>query len=117
MKTEYAPMNPGEILREEFMQPLGLTMNRLGLELRVPVTRIAEIVHGRRGISPETALRLARYFNTSAQFWMNLQSAYDLAVAEDRSGGAIAREVTRRASRAPRPSRTLPARPSRRRIA
>jgi addiction module HigA family antidote len=117
MTRKITPIHPGEILREEFMKPLGLTMNRLALELRVPVTRIAEIVHGRRGISPETALRLARYFNTSAQFWMNLQSAHDLAVAEDRSGGAIARDVTRRAFRAPRPSRTVPARPSRRRSA
>ena len=65
------PIHPGEILREDFMKPLGISMNRLALDLRVPVTRIAEIVHERRGITPETALRLGRYFNTSARFWMN----------------------------------------------
>lgn len=117
MKKKLAPVHPGEILREEFMKPLGLTMNRLALELRVPVTRIGEIVHGRRGVSPETALRLARYFNTSAQFWLNLQSAYDLAVAEDRCGAAIDRDVARRASRALPPSRTAATRPARRRLA
>ena len=77
------PIHPGEILREDFMKPLGLSMNRLALDLRVPVTRIAEIVHERRGITPDTALRLGRYFNTSARFWMNAQSSYDLEVAQD----------------------------------
>src|SRR5262249_1815484 len=72
------PIHPGEILREEFMKPLKLSMNRLALDLHVPVTRVAEIVHQRRGITPDTALRLARYFNTSARFWLNLQAAYDL---------------------------------------
>ncbi len=65
------PIHPGEILREDFTVPLGLSMNRLALELHVPVTRIAEIVHERRGITLETALRLGRYFNTSARFWLN----------------------------------------------
>lgn len=88
-----APIHPGEILRAEFMEPLRLSMNRLALDLRVPVTRIAEIVHERRGITPDTALRLARYFNTSATFWMNLQVAYDLEVAEDESLRVIEREV------------------------
>ena len=87
------PIHPGEILRAEFMEPLKLSMNRLALDLRVPVTRIAEIVHERRGITPDTALRLARYFNTSAAFWMNLQSAYDLEVAEDELSRTIQREV------------------------
>lgn len=68
------PIHPGEILRSEFMEPLRLSMNRLALDLRVPVTRVAEIVHERRAITPDTALRLARYFNTSAGFWLNLQS-------------------------------------------
>jgi addiction module HigA family antidote len=68
-------------------------MNRLALDLRVPVTRIAEIVHERRGITPDTALRLARYFNTSAGFWMNLQTAYYLVVAEDKLLPTIEREV------------------------
>ena len=86
-------IHPGEILRAEFMEPLQLSMNRLALDLRVPVTRIAEIVHERRGITPDTALRLARYFNTSAAFWMNLQTAYDLEVAEDKLSRTIEREV------------------------
>jgi len=87
------PIHPGEILRAEFMEPLKLSMNRLALDLRVPVTRIAEIVHERRGITPDTALRLARYFNTSAGFWMNLQTAYDLEVAADELSRTIEREV------------------------
>jgi addiction module HigA family antidote len=87
------PIHPGQILRADFMEPLGLSMNRLALDLRVPVTRIAEIVHQRRGITPDTALRLARYFNTSAGFWMNLQTAYDLEVAEDKLSRTIAREI------------------------
>jgi antitoxin HigA-1 len=87
------PIHPGEILRADFMEPLGLSMNRLALDLRVPVTRIAEIVHERRGITPDTALRLARYFTTSAGFWLNLQSAYDLEVAQDKLSRVIEREV------------------------
>jgi antitoxin HigA-1 len=87
------PIHPGEILRTEFMEPLHLSMNRLALDLRVPVTRVAEIVHERRSISPDTALRLARYFNTSAAFWLNLQSAYDLEVAQDQLSRTIEREV------------------------
>src|ERR1700732_5020024 len=87
------PIHPGEILRADFMEPLCLSMNRLALDLRVPVTRIAEIVHERRGITPDTALRLARYFHTSARFWLNLQSAYDLEVAEDELSRTIKREV------------------------
>ena len=87
------PIHPGEILRTEFMEPLRLSMNRLALDLRVPVTRIAEIVHERRGITPDTALRLARYFNTSAGFWLNLQTAYDLSIAQDELSRTIEREV------------------------
>jgi len=87
------PIHPGEILREEYLKPLGLSMNRLALDLRVPVTRIAEIVHERRGITSDTALRLARYFNTSARYWLNLQSAYDLEVAEDELAALIEAEV------------------------
>lgn len=75
------------------MEPLELSMNRLALDLRVPVTRIAEIVHERRGVTPDTALRLARYFNTTATFWMNLQTAYDLEVAADKLSRTIEREV------------------------
>jgi len=87
------PIHPGEVLRADFMEPLGLSMNRLAFDLRVPVTRIAEIVHERRGITPDTALRLARYFNTSAGFWLNLQSAHDLEVAQDKLSRIIEREV------------------------
>jgi antitoxin HigA-1 len=87
------PIHPGEILREDFMAPLGLSMNRLALDIHVPVTRIAEIVHERRGITPDTALRLARYFNTSARFWLNAQAAYDLEVAEDELGPTIEHDV------------------------
>jgi addiction module HigA family antidote len=87
------PVHPGEILREDFLKPLNLSMNRLAIDLHVPVTRIAEIIHERRGISPDTALRLSRYFNTSARFWLNLQSAYDLEVAQDELAREIEREV------------------------
>ncbi len=88
-----SPIHPGEILREDFMKPLGISMNRLALDLRVPGTRIAEIVHERRGITPDTALRLGRYFNTSARFWMNAQSSYDLELAQDELRHRIERDV------------------------
>ncbi len=91
--AKLAPIHPGEILREDFMKPLRLSMNRLALDLHVPVTRIAEIVHERRGITPDTALRLGRYFNTSARFWLNAQSSYDLEVAQDALQSAIERDV------------------------
>ncbi|MFZ0913169.1 MAG: HigA family addiction module antitoxin [Candidatus Korobacteraceae bacterium] len=87
------PIHPGEILREDFMKPLRISMNRLALDLRVPVTRIGEIVHERRGITPDTALRLGRYFNTSARFWMNAQSSYELEVAQDELRRTIERDV------------------------
>jgi addiction module HigA family antidote len=87
------PIHPGEILREDFLRPLGLSMNRLALDLHVPVTRIAEIVHERRGITPDTALRLGRYFNTSARFWLNAQAAYDLEAAQDELQQTIERDV------------------------
>jgi addiction module HigA family antidote len=80
-----APVHPGEILREDFMKPMKLSVNRLALELHVPATRIGEIVHERRRITAETALRLARYFNTNAEFWLNLQNFYDLE-CERRAG-------------------------------
>lgn len=93
-KSEKLPrIHPGEILREDFMVPLGLSMNKLALDLHVPVTRIAEIVHERRGITPDTALRLGRYFNTSARFWLNAQAAYDLEVAQDELQRTIERDV------------------------
>ena len=98
-KSLLPPVHPGEILREDFMKPLGLTINRLALELRVPATRIGEIVHERRRISADTALRLARYFNTNAEFWLNLQNFYDLEVSRrSGAGSAIEREVRRAAA-------------------
>lgn len=80
MRTENL-IHPGEILREEFMKPMGISQNALALALRVPATRIGEIVNERRGISADTALRLAKYFNTTSDFWMNLQTNYDLKIA------------------------------------
>lgn len=94
MVKKMKPVHPGEMLREEFMKPLGLTMNRLALDLRVPVTRIGDIVHERRGITADTALRLARYFNNTPEFWMNLQSWYDLEVAKEETQAEINRHVT-----------------------
>src|SRR5437764_14138597 len=88
------PVHPGEILHEEFMKPLGLSMNKLALDLRVPVTRIADIVGERRGITADTALRLARYFRNTPVFWMNLQTWYDLEVAKDQREEKIRRDVT-----------------------
>lgn len=80
-----APVHPGEILREDFLKPLGLSANKLALELHVPATRIGEIVNERRRITAETALRLARYFKTNPEFWLNLQNFYDLE-CERRAG-------------------------------
>ena len=80
-RIQRAPLHPGEILREQFMADFGVTINRLARDLRVPPTRVSEIVNERRSITPDTALRLARYFGTTAEFWMNLQTAYDLDVA------------------------------------
>ena len=92
MAKKLKPVHPGEVLREEFMVPRGLSMNKLAMDLRVPVTRIAEICHERRGITTDTALRLARYFNMSAAFWVGLQWHYELEVAEDRGAAKIARD-------------------------
>ncbi len=95
------PVHPGEILREDFLIPMHLSMNRLALDLRVPVTRIAEIVRERRGITTDTALRLARYFDTTPMFWMNLQTTYDLQITEDRELARINREIPHVAARRP----------------
>ena len=92
------PVHPGEILREDLMAPLGLSINRLARDLRVPVTRMSEIVNGRRSITADTALRLARYFSTTPEFWVNLQSAYDLDVATRASAEQIKRDVHPRAA-------------------
>jgi addiction module HigA family antidote len=90
------PIHPDEILREELLKPLGVSVNRLGRDLRVPVTRMSEIVNGRRGITADTALRLARYFGTTPEFWMNLQAAYDLDLVQRASADRNARDVTPR---------------------
>jgi addiction module HigA family antidote len=87
------PVHPGEHLREDFMRPLGLSVNALALALRVPATRILAIVNQKRRISPDTALRLARYFKMSPEFWLNLQTHYELALIERESLRAITREV------------------------
>jgi len=90
------PIHPGEILREEFLNPLGMTAHALAVLLKVPATRINDIVRERRTISPDTALRLARYFDTTPEFWLALQSAYDLRVAEQESGEMVNKEVAPR---------------------
>jgi addiction module HigA family antidote len=87
------PIHPGEILREEFLEPMGVSQYRLAKDVSVPPRRINEIVHGKRAISADTALRLARYFGMEAQFWLNLQSRYDLEVAEEALAGRLEREV------------------------
>jgi addiction module HigA family antidote len=88
------PVHPGEVLREEFMVPLGLSANALAKALNVPAPRINDVVRGRRGVSADTAMRLARYFGGDARSWLNLQAAYDLRVAEISSGKRIAREIS-----------------------
>jgi addiction module HigA family antidote len=89
MKT-MPPIHPGETLREDFLKPLGLTANRLAMELMVPVTRVNDIARGKRTITADTALRLSRYFGTTPQFWMNLQANYELELAADARGAEIA---------------------------
>jgi antitoxin HigA-1 len=85
--------HPGEVLLEEFLKPLQISQHKLAMDIHVPATRIAEIVHGRRAITPETSLRLARYFGTSPEFWLNLQQSFDLTKARTAQEGKIAREV------------------------
>ena len=89
-------IHPGEFLREDFLKPLSLSVNALALALRVPATRISEIVNERRGITTDTALRLGLYFGTTPDFWINMQAAYELAVAEDILLPKIEKEVQRR---------------------
>jgi antitoxin HigA-1 len=87
---KHAPIHPGEVLQVDFLDGFGVTQNKLAVSIGVPPRRINEIVHGKRGITADTALRLGKYFGTSAQFWLNLQSHYDLDVAEDRVAEQIA---------------------------
>ena len=84
-----APIHPGEVLSEDFLSEMGLSQNKLAISIAVPPRRINEIVHGKRGISADTALRLSRYFGTSAEFWLNLQTRYELDLAIDRSGAEL----------------------------
>lgn len=90
------PVHPGEVLLEEFLEPMGISQYRVAKDISVPPRRINEIVHRTRGISADTALRLGRYFGTSERFWMNLQAQYDLDVERDRLGDRLEREVVRR---------------------
>jgi len=92
-KKEIPPIHPGEILMEEFLNPMGISQYRLAQDINVPPRRINEIVHGIRRITADTALRLGRYFGISPQFWINLQSHYDLEVEADRLAGKLEREV------------------------
>lgn len=91
-------IHPGEILREEFLEPLGLSPHALAHALRVPAPRVNDIVRERRSVTPDTALRLARHFGTTAQFWLNLQASYDLKIAMRESGAKIMKEVEPRAA-------------------
>ena len=90
--------HPGEILAEEFLRPLGLSINALAMALRVPANRMGAIVKGQRSVTADTALRLARFFGTSAEFWMNLQTMYDLSKAKMQAGALIESDVRPRAA-------------------
>ena len=92
------PIHPGEVLREEFLVPFGVNAHALAMALKVPAPRINDIVRERRSITPDTALRLARYFGTTPQFWLNLQASYELKIAERELGSKIEREVHTRLS-------------------
>jgi len=93
-RKAHQPIHPGEILLEEFLEPMDLSQYRLAKDISVPARRINEIVHGKRGITADTALRLARYFGTSERFWMNLQTRHDLEVEKERLKGRLVREVS-----------------------
>lgn len=96
-KRKLKPIHPGEVLFKEFLKPMNLSQNRLALDISVPPRRINEIVLGKRGITADTALRLACYFGNSSRFWMGLQMDYDLDVAEDEIGETVEHEVRLRA--------------------
>lgn len=93
MSKTLPPIPPGEILLEEFMRPLGISQNKLARDLDVPVARINDIIHAKRGISADSALRLATYFETSAEFWLNLQTRYDLKIVATTVGEQVKRAV------------------------
>ena len=100
MVQKLPPVTPGEILLEEFMKPLAVSQNKLARDLDLPPARVNDIIHARRGISANTALRLAAYFGTTPEFWLNLQSAYDLKLEQRKSGAALRRVIRRRVSSA-----------------
>ena len=93
-RKAHTPIHPGEILLEEFLEPLEVSQYRLAKDISVPARRINEIVHGKRAVTADTALRLARYFGTTERFWMNLQTRYDLELEKERLKGRLAKEVT-----------------------
>ncbi len=93
MVDKLSPIHPGEVLAEDFLGSMEISQYRLAKDIAVPPRRINEIVHGKRGITADTALRLARYFGTSAEFWLNLQNHYDLELLRDRKGEELARQV------------------------
>jgi len=97
-KRDIPPIHPGEILLEEFLEPMGISQYRLAKEIGVPARRINEIVHGKRAITADTALRLGRFFGMEAQFWVNLQTHYDLEVAEEALEGTLKRIKPRKAA-------------------
>ena len=88
------PIHPGEILMEEYLEPMGISQYRLAKEMSVPPRRINEIVHGKRAITPDTALRLSRFFGTTELFWVNLQTRYDMEIEKDKLAGRLEREVS-----------------------
>jgi addiction module HigA family antidote len=96
MEKKMKPIHPGEILLEEFLKPMGISQYRLSTDITVPARRINEIVHGKRAITANTALRLAKYFGTSERFWMNLQTRYDLETEKDKIGERLKAEVQER---------------------
>lgn len=96
--ADFPPTHPGEVLREDFLKPLGMSQYALAKALDVPEIRISEIVNAKRAITPDTALRLARYFGTSAEFWLGMQTGYDLELAHDRIGAKIEATVRPRAA-------------------
>jgi addiction module HigA family antidote len=96
--ADFAPAHPGEVLREDFLKPLGLSQYALAKAIDVPQIRVSEVVNGKRAITPDTALRLARYFGTSAEFWMGMQATYDLEMARDQVGKKINARVHPRAA-------------------
>jgi len=96
--ADFPPAHPGEVLREDFLKPLRISQYALAKAIGVPPIRVSEVVNGKRSITPDTALRLSRYFGTSAEFWIGMQATYDLEVARDRFGAAIEAQVHPRAA-------------------